>query len=267
VQQVTLVLAPFAALMLLETSRPGSRRRWLAYAAIGLVALLLLNSLERTTMVTTGLWFALVVYYRSGRLPMRLLIVLGFGFVVMTLLLHGAAPEVIRNQVFRRFFLVNAMVNYFALEHFPGDFGFLHLSSYSDYLTEGVLRGGSTFAKTLISAILPSQTVGTAPVGAIAEAWVNVGWLLGPLLFFQGLLFAHLDDRFRSRIGQPIGRVYFAGLVLLIAASSYAGLLSVTFSGGVVALTALYLVARLRRPRTSDAIVPWAPSPLPAGSS
>lgn len=249
VHQVTLVLAPFAAMLLWETSIPGTRRRWMTYAAGALALLLLLNSLERTTMVTTGLWFALVVYYRRRRLPLSGLAVLLGGFVMMTVVLHGLDGDVVRNQVFRRFFLVNAMVNYFALEHFPADLGLLNLTSYFDYLTKGVLGGGSTFAKALISQVLPGQTVGTAPVGAVVEAWANVGWLMGPILFAQGGLFAHLDHRFRGRIGDPLSRVYFAGLVLFLAGSSYAGLLSILFSGGVLPLTVLFLALRARQRR------------------
>jgi hypothetical protein len=246
VQQVTLVVTPFAGMVLWETSRRRLRRRWIAYVVGALGGVLLLNSLERTTMVTIGLWFALVVFFRRRRFPIKGLAVLGGGFLLMTLLLHGVSLEVLWNQVFRRFFIVNAMVNYFALEHFPGQSGFLGLTTYFDYVTKGVLGGGTTFAKELMGQVYPGQSIGTAPVGALVEGWVNVGWLMGPILFAQGVLFAHLDHRLRPRLQDPVDRVYFAGVVVFLASTSYSGLLSIAFSGGALPLTALYLFVRMR---------------------
>jgi hypothetical protein len=258
VHLVPIVLAPFAAMYLWETSAPRTAGRWLAWIVWAVVAGLLANSLERSTMMIVGLWLVILIYYRRQQIPWRLIGVFLAGFVVMTFVLHGGRPDVIRNQIFRRFGIVNAMVNYFAIEHFPGAGGFRSLQTYTSYLTDGVLSGGTTFSKALIGSLFPGQTIGTAPVGALTEAWVNVGWMLILLLFLQGVVYAQIDDRFRGRLHSPLVRVYYAGLVAILSGTAYAGILSIGFSAGVFPMTALYLVIRRPSPARRTAGDPRA---------
>jgi hypothetical protein len=252
-----------------ESSRPGTLRRWAAWGLWLLAGVLLVNSMERTSMVIVGLWWAFVLYHRRGRPPLGVLAVMAAGFTAMTLVLHGVSLAVLRNQIFRRLAIVNAMVNYFVFERYPADHGYLLGSSYSGYLLEGVLGSGQTFAKELIGQLFPGQDIGTAPVGALTEAWANFGVLFVVAMAAQGLVFAAIDDRLRHRTGDPLGRVFFAGLTLLLATTAYGGLLSVALAGGVLPLTILYLVVRGRTGGPSTEPTRDAgdrqPAPLPGG--
>jgi hypothetical protein len=240
VSQVYFALGPLIVLGLL-ISRNSDRLRTVVTAMCGgFVLFLLANSLERTTMVILTLWAALTWKYRKGRYP---LVVLGVGagaFILMTSILHLSDPSQLLRllylQLVRRVAVVNAMVNYFGFAEFGTTEAFRGGSTYSDYGL-AIIGAKESFANEMMTLIYPGRDIGTAPVGAIGEAWVNFGWFLVIPMYFQGVLFAAVERWLaKVRVRSAFGAAMAAGVVVIGATTSYGGLLPIAFSGGVLTL-------------------------------
>jgi hypothetical protein len=276
VSQVYFAMGPMIILGLL-VGRTASRLRPVAIVwAAGLVLFLLANSLERTTIVILTVWFFVAWKYQKGRYPV---LVLGLGallFVGMTMTLHaGGLADLWRTiylQVVRRVSVVNAMVNYFVFDRFGAEEHFRHGSTYPSYIA-GIAGGDGSFAKELMTIIYPDRSIGTAPVGAIGEAWVNFGWALLPFMFLQGMAMRVVDRwlvRLRSR--SAMGASAAAGVAVIGATISYGGILAILVSGGLLTVVVTYylvtapLVRRRRLERdTPPAKVPARPVPEVTG--
>ncbi len=246
VSQVYFAFGPLA-IMSLWLSRNSSAARQAVTVVLGVIVLFLLaNSLERTTMVILALWVLVAWKYRTGRYPTAVLVVAGVLFVGQTLVLHldniGALGEVLYLQVVRRIVVVNAMVNYFAFDAFGTTQDFRGGSTYSGYVS-AILGREESFSNELMTIIYPGRTIGTAPVGAIAESWANFSWAFVLPMFLQGLGFAWIDRRLVVlRRRSAVGAVAAAGIVVVGATASYGGLMAIAFSGGVLTMALGYLV-------------------------
>jgi len=256
VAQTYVAIIPFVAFVVWTSSKSLSRWRFAAYA-MGLALLFLLaNSLERTTPAILAIWFILAGLALGKRPNKRVLLAGPAVFIAVTLILHGSGASLMRVlelQVLRRVFVVNAMINYFAFERFGADVPLEQGSTYSGYLV-AVSQGGGGFARELMTIIYPDRIIGTAPLGLIAEAWVNFGFLsllAAPLI---GILMLSVDHALARRNNSSLGSVLWAGVATLTGTMSYGAPLAVIFSGGLMFLVATYffcdrrpMMAALRR--------------------
>lgn len=240
VSQIYFAFGPMIVLGLV-ISRSSERLRMLLTAICGgFVLFLLMNSLERTTLVILTLWAALTLKYSRGRYPAVVLGLGGAAFIIMTSALHLNDPSELMRllylQVVRRVTVVNAMVNYFGFAEFGSSLPFRGGSTYSGY-AQAIAGSKSSFAKEMMTLIYPDRTIGTAPVGAIGEAWVNFGWMLVVPMYLQGILFAAVE-RWLAKVRRrsAFGAAMAAGVVVIGATTSYGGILPIAFSGGVLSL-------------------------------
>lgn len=252
VSQAYFAIGPLIVIGLVLT-RSTNRLRLVGVAvSLAVVTFLLLNSLERTTIVVLTLWVVLAWKYRFGRLPWVVMIGGAAAFLLMTVALHLNDPSqllrVLYLQVIRRITVVNAMVNYFAFENFGTRLPFRHGDTYSDYFL-AIAGRRKSFATEMMTIIYPDRTIGTAPVGAVGEAWANFGWFLVVPMFLQGIAFAWVDARLRRiRRTSALGAAMAAGVVVILATTSYGGILAIAFSGGGLSLVAgWWVITRVGR--------------------
>jgi|GEM_PF-5877865 len=178
VAQTYLAIGPFVVFALWRSSPDRSLRRFAAYLLGAGLLFLVANSLERTTPAILAVWFLLATL-AAGRKPPKGILVGGpLAFLAGTLVLHGGAASfgrILELQVFRRVVIVNAMVNYFAIDQFGSTLPFRFGQTYGSYFG-AIARGGGGFSHELITIVYPGTIIGTAPVGMIAEFWVNFGY-------------------------------------------------------------------------------------------
>jgi len=259
VSQSYLAVCPFLLLALWSSSNRRSAARLLVYVFAGCTLFLVANSLERTTPAILAVWFLMATRAAGRRLPKAGLVGGPAVFVLGTLVLHGGSTPlltVLKLQVLRRVFVVNSMINYFAIERFGSSLPFQLGTTYSRYFG-AIARGGGGFSHELMTIIYPSSLVGTAPVGLIAETWVNFGYLglLAAPLF--GFVARELDNVLSRRNDSTLGHALWAGVAVLIATMSYGAPLSTFFSGGLLFVVATYVISAPRsvsqtlRPRMS----------------
>lgn len=246
VAQTYLAVCPFLLFALWRSTKNRTAGKILVYVLGGCLVFLVGNSLERTTPAILAIWFLLAMRAGGKRAPAGILVGGPAMFLAGTFVLHGGSTsliEVIKLQVLRRVFVVNSMVNYFAIERFGSDLAYRFGSTYTEYFS-AIARGGGGFSHDLITIIYPATSVGTAPVGLIAEAWVNFGPLALLLAPIVGLLFRALDAFLVHRNSTALGQALWAGVAVLVATMSYSAPLSTLFSGGLLFVCGSYLISK-----------------------
>ena len=247
VSQSYLAVGPFLLYALWRTVPRRTLGRVGVYAFAVVLLFLVANSLERTTPAILAVWFLLAAKAAGRKTPRGIVVGGPLAFLLVTITLHGSTlsglPRVFQLQVLRRVFVVNSMVNYFALERFGERLPLRYGGTYVEYM-QGIAAGGGGFARELMTIIYPDRVIGTAPVGLIAEGWVNFGFGVLLLGLPVGFLVRWLDSGLVRLNTDVLGSVLFGGIATLVGTMSYSAPLATLFSGGLLFMVVAYVLCR-----------------------